>query len=273
MPIRVDYVSDWKARLLGLIYEQFKGLPNIELIATDVLAPQIQDLEDSGQTLFSLPSIDDSEGVNLDVIGRIVNQPRGGVDDPTYRSYLRGRIAANRSSGTPEDLYSVFAVLYGIPMRMIYFPGRIASFILQLLTPITPDQASIGTAFLGAAKDAGVRAILEWQEDVDAAMFYTAMAATVRRPTVNGDLFLATHFTAGFPASGQLVLDPGLVNEETVNYTAIAGPMVFTIASPGVQQVHSIGAAAELVGDPGLGFGDSGDPSIGGKLEGAASAT
>jgi len=269
--IRIGYVADWPSRLEGRLYEQFKGKPNFVQFARLVLGRQAQDLEDSLQTLASLPSIEDSEGVNLDVIGKIVGQPRVGVDDPTYRMYLRARVATNKSRGTVPDIYRVFNVLFGDPVEQVIEPGGLASFVERILTPITGAQALVAVGFLHDAKAAGVRANLEWQEDVDAEMFYTAGGVTVALQTSNGDTVLGVHSTKGLPLSGQLVLDPGLAGAETVTYTSIASPVSLNVSA--IANVHDVGSFAELVGDPGKGWGDSGNPATGGKYAGAASAT
>ena len=46
-------------------------------------------------------------GVQLDVLGRIVREPRNGLDDATYRRALRTRVLVNRSSGRVEELIAI----------------------------------------------------------------------------------------------------------------------------------------------------------------------
>jgi len=166
---KIDYVNDWKTRLRSRIYWQFRNATKA-LAELDADAVQFQQLEDATQSLLTLISIPDSVGAQLDAIGRLVGQPRSGVDDATYRLYLSTRIVANRSEGTPESLYRVFSALLGAVL-LIYIPGGNKSFVLRVRTPITSIQAVVARTFLNQAEEAGARGILEWQQAADAALF------------------------------------------------------------------------------------------------------
>src|SRR5690349_3946784 len=72
-----------------------------------ILATPFQSLENTLQDLLTKRSIDTAEGAQLDVIGKLVGQPRNGLDDDTYRRYCRARIATNRSNGTNENLITI----------------------------------------------------------------------------------------------------------------------------------------------------------------------
>jgi hypothetical protein len=266
-PSVVDYVASWSDRLLSRLYVQFKDEPTWQLWCTDVLGPQFQDLEDAAHTLLLFFAIDDVSGVVLDWIGNIVGQKRGGVDDPTYRLYLKARIVANHSDGSPPMLYRVFGALFpSNGLRITTSP--IKSFVLLIASAITPAAAQVGVVFLGDAKDAGARGILEWQEDVDAEMFTCANAVHLTVAAAPGDTILAVNDSTKLPASGSLTFDPSLATEETVTFD-VTGPTSITVAP--LASAHGIGAAAELVGDDGLGFSDDAGVT-GGKLEGAAQA-
>jgi len=139
---------------------------------TQVFAPQAQAVEDAAQSLVTIPSIDDSEGIQLDVIGLIVGQQRAGLTDTVYRMYLRARIAANRSSGTNPDIYNVFRLLFGVNTSMAIVNDTVGGFFeLTIYDPITAQEAKVALGFLGDAKDAGVGANLIWQQVDDADLF------------------------------------------------------------------------------------------------------
>lgn len=72
---------------------------------------QIQDLENAYFSLRTRLSISQSEGVQLDGIGKIVGEPRGENDDPRYRVLLFARIGTNVSEGLPENIINVFKLL------------------------------------------------------------------------------------------------------------------------------------------------------------------
>lgn len=170
-PIKIDYVADWTARLRSRLYTQFRGLHTWELWI-GLLARQFQDLEDSGQTLFGVYDIDNSSGVQLDAIGLIVGQARNGLDDATYRLYLKARIVANRSTGSPEEIYAVFRALLGLIGFVITTDVLgIKAFKVRIKSAITRAQALAALDFLRDSKEAAARAILHWQETDDTNLF------------------------------------------------------------------------------------------------------
>lgn len=171
MANQIDYVSDWGARLRTRLYAQFASAPTWQAWCEKVLGPQFQDLEDAAQTFLTLLDIDNSVGVQLDVIGRIVGQVRSGTDDPTYRLYLKARILANLSTGTVEELYGVFLAMLGNGIGLIYKPGKIKQFSISIALVLTRIQALLAVKFLGDSKEAGARGLLEWKETADSSMF------------------------------------------------------------------------------------------------------
>jgi hypothetical protein len=161
----IDLVDDWKARLRSRLYVQFKHAASWIAWCDDVLGPQFDDLERAGQTLLTLMDVDDSEGVQLDNIGRHIGQPRNGVDDATYRLYLSARVLANKSDGTVEDIFKVMRALFGQAETLpTYQAGWVKQFAIRIGAVLTRAEALIATGFLGDAKEAGARGILEWSE-------------------------------------------------------------------------------------------------------------
>jgi len=51
--------------------------------------------------------IDNAYGVQLDVIGNIIIEPRNGKSDTAYRLALKVRVLVNRSNGTTEELIAI----------------------------------------------------------------------------------------------------------------------------------------------------------------------
>ncbi len=179
----IDHVTDWLGRLRGRVAEQFKGLPNLDALVA-AYAEQIQALEESGQALALLASIDPvtndpasplygiGRGVQLDVIGILVGQKRLSADDATFRLYLRARIKVNNSSGVAEDLYAIFVALFAGAGRARAVPMQVATLVFQIFAPLLDGPTeSVVISFLRDAHIAGVRLILEWQPVDDAHSF------------------------------------------------------------------------------------------------------
>jgi hypothetical protein len=183
----ITEIADWQARLRGRVFAQF-AQSNWCVPLADLIGAGANELELAFAAVLLLWSIDTvtndatsplygvGRGVQLDRIGRLVGQPRAGVDDDHYRFYLRAKIRANRSDGTPDVIIGVFQAMLGATELPVYYPGGNASFFLRLTTPITDAVAEIALYFLGISEMGGVRGLLGSQVDVDAAMFYTPVA-------------------------------------------------------------------------------------------------
>lgn len=130
---------------------------------------EIQVLEDA---MCSLPVeffLRYASGAQLDILGRIVGQPRGQFKDPAYRAMIGGRIAANRSSGTGEHVIRAIkaaagAVAVGGPNVPIEFRDEPpAAFTVSIGEGIDTAAGIELAKLVHAAKGAGVRALLHWK--------------------------------------------------------------------------------------------------------------
>ncbi len=215
----IDYVSDWAARLRSRLYTQFRSAVTWGQW-TDMLGAMAQDWEDAAQTLLTLLDIDASSGVQLDTIGRVVGQPRLGVVDSTYRLYLRARILANRSTGTAEEIYAVFAALLGAAAPPQYIGGWVKQFAIRVGAAITRVQAVAAANFLGVAKEAGARGLVEWQEYADSQMFEFSSDPILLSPITAGAAFIdiVVSSTSGFSSSGSVTFYKGTPSAVTVTY-------------------------------------------------------
>jgi hypothetical protein len=161
---------------LELLLEQFKGSPKLAGLLRAYIG-QVQNLEDLLHTLLSERTLETAVGEQLDVLGRIVNQSRGSLDDDGYRVWLRARIALNRSSGTPEDVMGLMTrILPGQTMTLLEsFP---AAFILTLVEPVTPIEATQALALIDLVKPIGVQSILIYTVDDGSTTFQFASGDT-----------------------------------------------------------------------------------------------
>jgi len=99
-------ITDHAQRILDDLLEQFKDKPNLEAILT-AIGRQAQDLEDAFWQLLLDRFLPNAVGAQLDIIGRIVRRDRADLSDDVYRAILRGKIAANLSSGTHPEVLRV----------------------------------------------------------------------------------------------------------------------------------------------------------------------
>lgn len=106
----------------------------------DATARRVQELEDAALDLRLVLGLDDATGGWLDRLGRIVGETREGLDDQTYRRFVRARLAINASEGGVEELLSIGRALGG--GTALYHPAYPAAYQLTLVTP-TPSPASL----------------------------------------------------------------------------------------------------------------------------------
>ena len=136
---------------------------NISKLLTAICTP-IQDCENALQQLLTQRALDTAQGAQLDALGVIVGQPRNGLDDDTYRLYLRARIATNRSNGTTENLIQIVSLIVNDSTIKVTVTneGTATVRVAILSTAITDALAVVLNAFMQAAKSAGVRLVFEW---------------------------------------------------------------------------------------------------------------
>jgi hypothetical protein len=110
--------------------------------------------------------LDSAYGPHLDVLGRIVGELRNGRTDPSYRTAIQAKILLNKSSGTIEEIYAIFALLLAVnnlaaTMRVQeFYPKALA---LRMGGVAVPDSVAADmAAILKKAKDAGALAHLEY---------------------------------------------------------------------------------------------------------------
>src|SRR5437870_5119087 len=121
------YDPNHATEALAALPEEYKNKPRLAGLLGSFTA-QIQALEDAalGSAGLTTLTLANASGIWLDVIGKLVGQPRNGQVDAQYRLFLNARIAVNRSSGTIEDILTTFAVLtagLGVTLRLDeYFP-------------------------------------------------------------------------------------------------------------------------------------------------------
>lgn len=178
-------VSDeWPARMRALVYEQFKNsnwaIPLANAIG--VHRGQLQLVFEAVMLLWSIdpvtadddfgnPAYGVGRGVQLDRIGKLVNQARGGASDAEYRPILRARIRANKSNGTPDDVINVFLAMFAGEGSPEFTPGWVAQFTLRLVGVIMdPLVVTAAVGLLTSSTQAGTRAVLEWSTVDDSEM-------------------------------------------------------------------------------------------------------
>lgn len=139
---------------------------NITKLLTGLLTPA-QDVENAFQQLLTQRQVNTAEGAQLDVLGRLVGQSRGGMDDNAYRRMIRARISVNRSKGVIRDVITVALLVVGDDDATITVDNQgAAAFVLRVDdAPLADGVAELLINMLRDTVAAGVRVILEWSPE------------------------------------------------------------------------------------------------------------
>jgi hypothetical protein len=152
----LEHITDHQAQAIARLAEQYKGSASVTGLV-NLTTAEHQAIEDALWADFST-TIAASTGAQLDVLGKIVGQPREGRDDPTYRLWAKARVKVNRSGGTAPDIIGIFLALCpGATLRLTEGTG---AFVLTVSgVPVTNAPALV--TLLRIARAAGVRGLLD----------------------------------------------------------------------------------------------------------------
>lgn len=139
-----------------------KGKENVEAFLT-AIKEEVDEVTTAFEQLLEDRQLDNAFGEQLDLIGRILGQTREGYTlDDDYRKLLKARVKINKSSGTAEDLYAIFALILPTGSTMRIDEYEIAAFILTVSGALTDDSATFFARIMREAKAAGVQAQLTY---------------------------------------------------------------------------------------------------------------
>jgi hypothetical protein len=143
---------DHEGQAHGRLPQEFKNSTTLKDLISALVA-EVQELETVSEDLRLGRTIDDAEGVQLDLLGVLLGQERGGSSDADYKLKLKVKVRINLGSGTPEDLLSILVAQnpgIGFTLREFY-P---ASFTIE--ADGVPDQPTLTGETVQSAKAGGV---------------------------------------------------------------------------------------------------------------------
>jgi hypothetical protein len=115
-PYIFDHVDQALAEIVTLLDQ-----PNFRaFIKTSAL--EVQELETAIHDCIVERMLDRAVGVQLDQYGNVVGEPRNGLLDGEYRSFIRARISTNLSHGTPDEMTAILAVIGRAVSAVTYHP-------------------------------------------------------------------------------------------------------------------------------------------------------
>ena len=96
----------------SLMLHQFRNSTKLIGLIRSLVAP-LGEVDQLLQSMHHGRYIDEAASHRLDILGRIVGQPRNGMDDDDYRAWIKVAIKLNIGSGTIADLLAILSILYG----------------------------------------------------------------------------------------------------------------------------------------------------------------
>lgn len=212
---------------------QYREKPKLTALVR-ISGSRAQVFEDILYDMLSNGSVTSAHASLLDQIGDVVGVKRNGLTDSEYKGYLLAKIAENVSKGTAETMIALYKALMRAA-RVYYRPVYPASFSLT----------AIGSQPIGSTP--AVPFSFSDDPDPDGEGF-----GDYNNGDIGGDFASANGFSAAAIAVIKAALNSSRIAGVSIDYFASVDPVSFSFSDDP---------------DPsGMGFGDSGDDSIGGSL-------
>lgn len=187
-PVAPNAPIDHVAAGLSRLYMQFRK-PKIIALLTAYLERWNQ-LEAVAQDLLRKRNIFNAVGAQQDLVGKIVLQPRNGLDDDTYRRYLFAKVATNNSSARLEDIIKIAKLIINDDTAYIKIERlAIATVFVQIRNFITVNAlANVLIDLLRLAPGGGIRLRLEFSSVASGLTFTYGTPPTYGTATYGGSL-------------------------------------------------------------------------------------
>lgn len=152
---KLEHALDHKERAIGVLLSQLRDKPRFTKLI-EILTRPFQELEDVFWDLYTKRRIDTATGLQLDLIGAIVAEDRGGLLDEDYRALIRTKVRVLFSRGTGPDLIKI-TQLFLESNDFTYAEFYPAAIEVTVTAAITAARLKLLKRFLRRAKSAGVR--------------------------------------------------------------------------------------------------------------------
>lgn len=144
---QIDVLSSGMSKLL----DQWKDSPNFRAFLRSVLL-QLKEVETTFYQLLNERGIYTAIGAQLDILGKLVGEERGGRSDDLYRQAILGRISVNKASGTIDDVKNTAKSLSGAPYALLFEHYPLCSYIF-VPAYVTPQaERTIDASHIASAR-------------------------------------------------------------------------------------------------------------------------
>lgn len=147
-------IDDHTAQGLARLIEKYKDKSKLRALLSSYLN-RIQEIEDLLWEIINEQLLDNAVGVQLDIWGKLVKQPRVSDDDDIYRLFIKAKIIILRSHGRTDDYIKVlFAILgedFAFRVRDVY-PHQVRIY----LDDASPYDPNVIAQLLGKTRAATI---------------------------------------------------------------------------------------------------------------------
>lgn len=152
-----NFQPDYELEMLGQVYQQWRDDPRIRALVGGI-ADALQLFETDMLTYYSASRLEVASGKLLDEWGALIDEPRLGADDETYRRAILAKPAAFRSDGTRERLVQMVNRFIGDGGTVQYYDAYPAALriTVQRVEPFSDSEAYRLKRYLEMAVATGV---------------------------------------------------------------------------------------------------------------------
>lgn len=167
----IGRLKSYAALAFDWLLSRFDDAGNLQRILK-AFADEIQELEDAIHEQLSERLLENATGDQLDQYGELVDQPRDGRSDDTYRVLIRVKILRNTSEGTPERLIKILNKLTR-PQLIDYTDGGGVAELVAYDTNAISGVLSETHRILQDAAPSGVRVSIIQANETDSFRYDT----------------------------------------------------------------------------------------------------
>lgn len=151
----LEHALNHKERAIAALVSQFRDKPRLAKLI-EIYTRPFQELEDVFWQLYTERRINVATGVHLELIGKILLEPRGGLSDADYRAVLRAKARVLFSNGTGPNLIQI-AMLFLESTLFTYEEFYPASVEMRITDANAASRVRLLARLLKRAKSGGVR--------------------------------------------------------------------------------------------------------------------
>lgn len=179
-------ITDLAARAASRVLSQYRSKTRFMALLNGINGLS-QQVEDALWAIVGQLQTATAQGVWLEYLGNLVGEARAGADDVSYRLFIDGRILANRSQGTVEDLIGVIKKVTAVSAFSVirYAPASLEITVANfaMVEPIRTRLMQL----LRATRAAGVRLmVIYWPDATSTDLFTFSSDDTLQSSSAQG---------------------------------------------------------------------------------------